>query len=408
MSGARLLGVALVLSLGAAGCSASGNSGSGNSGSGNSGSGNSGSGNSAGPGGSIRSVRAPLDGSVATSSGAWVDVAMGDTSQTADTFWQLMVEPAGASRWALVTPPGFADNGGLMSAQVGPTFVAGFGASALLHFSPLSSTTNGGSAWTQGVVDQPLTPVPDALAGSVTGDVDALTGSRGTAVLSSTGALSNWHTVVTQKALAASVAGRRCGVTALSALSFVPGGGLLVGATCVDPGHVGMFATSTGGFSGVGPSLAPGEAKAATTVLRLRGWTGGVTALVEARSSAGTVLLGTSSDGGGGKWSTPVALSLTATEEVASSGISADGGLVVLLTDGGRQTAEELTASSASWTALPVPPTGTAAIALVSPAETDAVAVQGSQLHVFHLDAAQGDWQMVQVIKVPIQYGSSS
>lgn len=103
-----------------------------------------------------------------------------------------------------------------------------------------------------------------------------------------------------------------------------------------------------------------------------------------------------------------MALSLTATEEVASSGISADGGLVVLLTDGGRQTAEELTASSASWTALPVPPTGTAAIALVSPAETDAVAVQGSQLHVFHLDAAQGDWQMVQVIKVPIQYGSSS
>ena len=52
-----------------------------------------------------------------TKTGAWVDLAMGDLGQLANTFWQLIFLPAGHSRWSLVTPPGFADNGGLVSAR---------------------------------------------------------------------------------------------------------------------------------------------------------------------------------------------------------------------------------------------------------------------------------------------------
>ena len=146
---------------------------------------------------------------------------------------------------------------------------------------------------------------------------------------------------------------------------------------------------------------------AATTVLRLRGWAGGVTALVEARWSQRTVLLGATL-AANATWSTPVALALSGSEKVASSGVSSNGSLVVLLSDGGRQTVAELPAESSSWVPLPAPPKGTAAVAMASPVETDAVRVNGAQLQVFHLDAAHDDWQMAQVIKVPIQYGSSS
>ncbi len=44
---------------------------------------------------------------------------MGGSAASHNNFWQLFVRPAGSAEWKLVTPPGVADNGGLVTADVG-------------------------------------------------------------------------------------------------------------------------------------------------------------------------------------------------------------------------------------------------------------------------------------------------
>ena len=59
-------------------------------------------------------------------------VAMGTLSDPINTFWQLFFRPNSTSRWTLATPPGVADNGGLV---ISPSPLAGaaFLASALVQ-----------------------------------------------------------------------------------------------------------------------------------------------------------------------------------------------------------------------------------------------------------------------------------
>ena len=54
--------------------------------------------------------------SLVTGAGTWAVAVMGGSVATHDNFWQLFARPAGSSRWQLVTPPGTADNGGLVLA----------------------------------------------------------------------------------------------------------------------------------------------------------------------------------------------------------------------------------------------------------------------------------------------------
>ena len=87
------------------------------------------------------------------------------------------------------------------------------------------------------------------------------------------------------------------------------------------------------------------------------------------------------------------------------------GGSAWLLLGGGR--AESIAGPGSSWQALPPVPASTVTLA---PAGTgtrapgtggsyDALAAAGSKLTVWRL--AQGAWAKVQLITVPIQYGSS-
>ena len=55
--------------------------------------------------------------SLVTSAGTWAVAVMGGPVAQDDNFWQLFARPAGSSRWKLVTPPGTADNGGLVLAS---------------------------------------------------------------------------------------------------------------------------------------------------------------------------------------------------------------------------------------------------------------------------------------------------
>ena len=72
-------------------------------------------------------------------------VAMGSLGHPNNTFWQLFLRPAGATRWALVTPPGVADNGGLVADDgTGTLLTAGFEPTQRLTYSPVVQTTTAG------------------------------------------------------------------------------------------------------------------------------------------------------------------------------------------------------------------------------------------------------------------------
>jgi hypothetical protein len=138
----------------------------------------------------------------------------------------------------------------------------------------------------------------------------------------------------------------------------------------------------------------------ANTVLANAG--GGNAALL----AAGTSLLAAWSDGGRWTVSAPVAAAGDGPGDeqgVRASGFGPGGSVWVLL-GGGR--AETIGGPGGSWRALPGLPAGTATLAPGSGAAAyDALAVAGSRLTVWRLTA--GAWDRVQVINVPITYGSS-
>jgi hypothetical protein len=89
---------------------------------------------------------------------------------------------------------------------------------------------------------------------------------------------------------------------------------------------------------------------------------------------------------------------------VSASGFGPGGSVWVLL-GGGR--AETVAGPGSSWGALPTVPAGAATLAPgPSAGGYDALAVSGSKLTVWRL--AGTAWAKVQVINVPIEYGSSS
>jgi hypothetical protein len=96
--------------------------------------------------------------------GTWAVAVMGG-SAASHNFGQLFIRPAGSQRWKLVTPPGVPDNGGLVLAAAGPSLITGFRPSQYLTYTPLTTTADGGQAWSStGSLDGALANVPDALA----------------------------------------------------------------------------------------------------------------------------------------------------------------------------------------------------------------------------------------------------
>jgi hypothetical protein len=147
---------------------------------------------------------------------SWAVVEMGGSRSQHNNFWQLVTRRAGSARWALATPPGVADNGGLVAAPLGgPALVAGFNPSQDLTFSPLASTRDRGADWTPGLLPAGLAGVPSALAAGPGGKLIALT-RRGEAELSAPGG-AGWKRLASLASVAATPAGRSCGLTGLTA-----------------------------------------------------------------------------------------------------------------------------------------------------------------------------------------------
>jgi hypothetical protein len=69
--------------------------------------------------------------------------------------------------------------------------------------------------------------------------------------------------------------------------------------------------------------------------------------------------------------------------------------------------AAAITRAAGSWRQLPALPPGTATLAPNPSGGWNALAVHGTQLTIWQAAAAAQSWASVQVIKVPVQFGSS-
>jgi hypothetical protein len=347
---------------------------------------------------SLHLQTAPLSTSLVTPQGTWAVTVMGGSATSENNFWQVFVRPAGASRWSLVTPEGVADNGGLVATDGagGTSVLVGFRPSQALVFSPLATSSDTGKTWTPGLLDADLADVPDAIAAAPSGQTLALLsdGSIETAATAGAATAGQWSRLTTLSALAASAPGRSCGLVAVNAVSFGTNNVPMAAGSCVRRGVAGVFADTGGAWQAAGPVVPGGLGGDQVQVLGLARTADGNVALLE----AGSDLLAAWSDGGHWTVSGPVAGG-----GVSASGFGADGSVWVL--GGGR--AETISGPGSSWQALPPAPAGTAALAPgAGSGGYDALAVSGSKLTVWQLTA--GAWAKVQVISVPIQYGSSS
>jgi hypothetical protein len=356
------------------------------------------------------SVPTPLATSVWTSAGTWATIPMGRLDEPLNTFWQLMFEPATGAPWSnQVKATATATNGGLVLASArGRSLIVGVRPSVDLTFTPLISTSDAARSWSDGLVNQALAARPDALATDGGGQALALVDERGVArVLASTGDLSAWRTLTTAHALAAGGPGRSCGLGSLTAVSYLAAQAL-VGGSCAKPGVVGIFAQRDGAWRLSGPDLPPPLSRGRVEVLSLGGLKAGAYGLLAVVRGDKTDLVAAWS-GPGGRWATSLALPFAADEHVASFGPAEGRGLFVLLqrspggdelfVAGGRGT---------GWRQLASPPSRTATVAFGTAAPADALVASGTKLTIWSLGAGARSWAPAQVIRVPIEYGSSS
>lgn len=362
-------------------------------------------GTSAHPGSTPPSAASPpsLATSLLTPTGTWAVVVMGGSAASHNNFWQLFARPAATTAWRLVTPPGVASNGGLVLASPGTgSVVAGFRPSQSLANSPLATTHNNGATWTPAILDAGLADVPDALAAApASGRLLALL-SNGQAELSGPGGTA-WARLATRRSLAASPAGRHCGLGGLTAAAFSSSGVPLLAASCARPGTAGVFAYAGGTWHPAGPALPTAYARSDVTVLRLTTTGGTTTALLAAGTGSAARLLAAWSTDGGAHWTLSQPLPLHgAALRSASSG---PGGSVALVLTGNH--AETIAAAAGPWRRLPTLPPATATLAPGPGGGWDALAVHRTKLAVWRLTPGGGAWAATQTINVPIEFGSS-
>jgi hypothetical protein len=338
---------------------------------------------------------------------------MGRPDQPLNTFWQLFFRPTGARSWSdQVRATATATNGGLVLASGGTSLIVGIRPSELLTFTPLIATSDGARSWSDGLVAEGLAARPDALAAGPDGQALALVDGHagaGPRVMATGGDLSTWRVLISQRSLAAGEPGSSCGLGSLTAVAYLAGHAL-VGGSCAHPDVVGMFALQGGAWRLVGPALPPSVAGGRAEVLTLgavKSHTAALLAVVRGHEAHLVATWG----GAGASWATSPPLPVGEDEHVVSFGPAGgndDGSIFVLLRESsGRDRLMVAPGPRQAWKTLPSPPPGTATVAFGAAPGPQAFVVDGAKLTVWSL-ARVRTWASGQVIRVRIQYGSSS
>lgn len=355
------------------------------------------------------SLPTPLATSMQAAGGIWATIPMGRLNEPLNTFWQLLFKRAGTARWSnQVEAAATATNGGLVLSTFGErSLMVGVRPSVNLAFTPLISTAGSTRSWSDGLITTTLAARPNALAADAAGEALALVDSAyGAQVLSTKGDISKWRAVTTERALASGAAGRSCGLGSLTAVGYLAGQAM-VGASCANPGVVGVFARQAGAWRLVGPTLSSPLTGGRVEVLALGGTRTGSYGLLAVVTGAQTDLV-VAWSGPGKRWAISKPLALD-NGQVVSFGPDGGSGLFVLLqTRTGEANLVVSGGPGAAWQELAPPPAGTATVAFGPPSRPEALVASGTTLTIWSLDPGTAHWTVSQVIHVPIQYGSSS
>ncbi len=352
-------------------------------------------------------VPTPLATSLTTPDGTWATVPMGHLDQPLDTFWQLLHLAPHVRTWTdQVAATAVATNGGLTLASAADTFAVGVRPTNRLRFSPLIATVNGGHSWTDGLIGDGLAERPDTLAIDTPGNALAIVDTpAGTQVLTSAGGLSGWTRLTDQAHLSATPAGRSCGVSTLTAVSY-HGTTPVVGASCTRPGIVGLLSDRSGTWQPAGLSLPAAYRDATIQILALHAEGPTLTALLAVTGPGGATRLLTGWGTSNGAWMLSPPLQVPASDHLASYGPAERTGEFVFTT-GAASCVSTIAGPGAAWHTLPAPPAGTATLAIPAGTPPQALAVTNATLTIWALPANTSNWVERQVLKVPIQYGSS-
>jgi len=357
--------------------------------------------------------------SVSTSTESWAVLPM-----AADpAFWEVFVRAGNSASWKLVTPPGVADNGGLVvSAGGDDSLTVAVRPSQHLVFSPLAATANGGASWSAGPpLAAAVAASPDAFAAHGAELVALLTDGG---VETSADAGATWSVIAKPGAIAASAAGQGCGgAVQVTSVSFVlatiaftstnvpvTSTEVLAGGTCGTAGGTALFSYSPGtGWQRVSLPVSGHLVRLTGAMALVQGksglsalWRGaGTYAYWSANGSTASPSASTPQPAPT-NWSTSAAL--PASGQVIASGSLLDGAWVLL--PGGR--AATIAGPGQQWTLLPPVPAKTTVLAAGPDSATDALAVSGDTLTVWRLAPKATVWQKAEAVSVPVQDGSSS
>jgi hypothetical protein len=260
--------------------------------------------------------------------------------------------------------------------------ITAFRPSQLLTFTPLSQTTDAGQAWSAlSPLDAAVAATPAAMALQPGGDrLLALT--AGGVVEEAVAGSATWHVLATERTVAETAAGRRCGLGALTGAAWTPSGQPLLAGTCSRPGTVGVFRYDAGTWQAAGPALPVSLATQHVTAVRLATDGGQTAALVTAEVGQSASLIAAWTSAAGTNWTTSPPLRLHGTAPASVS--FGPGGTIAIVAATGA--GDLITSDGSSWRALPALPARTTTLALQPGGAT---------------------WTAQQVINVPIQYGSS-
>jgi hypothetical protein len=333
---------------------------------------------------------------------------MGGSAANENEFWELFVRPAANAAWRQATPPGVADNGGLVVTSAGRgALLTGFRPSQSLTFSPLAASSNNGANWSPaGPVSPGLASLPDALAAGPGGRVLALTDHGAAQLAASPG--SAWTRLSSVTALAATEAGKTCGLTGLTAAAFSGSGTPLLGGTCSHPGVAGIFAfaDASRGWNAAGPAIPGSMARETIDVVRLTATASGLVALLRTGTGTNATLVAAfaSASGGGSQWALSSPLRI-GSPQLRSTTVGPGFSVGVILNEGSGAT---LAGPGTPWRALPALPRWTASLALGPSGVVDAVAAQGSTFSDWRLQPGSAtSWHLTQTLHVTIPYGTS-